>query len=53
MIPVENGRRLFAAAQEPKELWIIPVSGHGGTAAAAGNKYGERVGDFFDRSLKK
>jgi dipeptidyl aminopeptidase/acylaminoacyl peptidase len=53
MIPAENGRRLFAAAQEPKELWIIPVSGHGGTVTAAGNKYGERVGDFFDRYLKK
>jgi dipeptidyl aminopeptidase/acylaminoacyl peptidase len=53
MIPVENGRRLFAAAGEPKELWIIPVSGHGGTVAAAGNEYGKRVGDFFDRYLKK
>lgn len=53
MISAENGRRLFAAAQEPKELWILPVSGHGGTVAAAGNEYGRRVGDFFDRALKK
>ncbi|MHB8845994.1 MAG: alpha/beta hydrolase [Nitrospirota bacterium] len=53
MIPAENGRRLFAAAREPKELWIIPVSGHGGTVASAGSEYGRRVGDFFDRSLKK
>ena len=52
MISAENGRRLFAAAREPKELWILPVSGHGGTVAAAGNEYGRRVGDFFDRSLK-
>ena len=52
MIPAENGRRLFQAAKEPKELWIIPVAGHGGTIAAAGEEYGRRVGEFFDRYLK-
>jgi uncharacterized protein len=53
MIPVENGRRLFRAAQEPKELWVIPVGGHGGTIATAGDEYGRRVGEFFDRHLRK
>ncbi|MEK6742039.1 MAG: alpha/beta fold hydrolase [Nitrospirota bacterium] len=53
MIPAENGRRLFQAANEPKELWIITVGGHGGTVAAAGNEYNKRVGDFFDRYLKQ
>ena len=53
MIPAENGRRLFRAAQEPKEIWVIPVGGHGGTVAAAGDEYGRRVGEFFDRHLKK
>ena len=52
MIPAENGRRLYHAAQEPKELWVIPVGGHGGTVAAAGNEYNKRVGDFFDKHLK-
>ena len=52
MIPAENGRRLFQAAQEPKELWVIPVRGHGGTVAAAGNEYNKRIGDFFDKHLK-
>ncbi len=52
MIPVENGRKLFAAAKEPKELWIIPGAGHGGTLAAAGSEYEKRVGEFFDKSLK-
>jgi dipeptidyl aminopeptidase/acylaminoacyl peptidase len=52
LIPVENGQRLFNAAKEPKELWIIPVSGHGGTVAAAGREYGDRVGEFFDRYLQ-
>ena len=53
MIPAENGRRLFRAAKEPKELWIIPVAGHGGTIAAAGDEYGRRLGEFFDRRLRR
>jgi dipeptidyl aminopeptidase/acylaminoacyl peptidase len=53
MIPAENGRRLYQAAQEPKELWVIPVGGHGGTVAAAGSEYNKRVGDFFHKHLKE
>jgi dipeptidyl aminopeptidase/acylaminoacyl peptidase len=53
MIPAENGRRLFRAAQEPKELWVIPVGGHGGTIAAAGEEYNKRVGAFFDKRLQR
>jgi len=53
MIPAENGRRLFKAAKDPKELWVIPVPGHGGTIAAAGDEYGKRVGDFFDKYLRQ
>jgi fermentation-respiration switch protein FrsA (DUF1100 family) len=52
LIPAENGIRLFSAAQEPKELWIIPHADHGGTLAAAGDVYERRVGEFFDRNLK-
>ena len=52
LIPADNGRKLFAAAGEPKELWIIPGADHGGTMAAAGSVYEKRVGEFFDRSLK-
>ena len=52
MIPVDNGRKLFAASKEPKELWIIPGAGHGGTLTAAGSQYEKRVGEFFDKNLK-
>jgi len=52
LIPADNGRKLFAAAGEPKELWIIPGADHGGTLAAAGNEYEKRVGEFFDKHLK-
>ncbi len=52
LIPAENGRKLFAAAGEPKELWIIPGAEHGATLAAAGSEYEKRVGEFFDEYLK-
>ena len=52
LIPADNGRRLFSAAKEPKELWIIPNADHGATMVAAGSAYEERVGEFFDRNLK-
>ena len=52
LIQPDNGRKLFAAAGEPKEFWIIPGADHGGTLAAAGREYETRVGEFFDRNLK-
>jgi len=52
LIPADNGRKLFAAAGEPKELWIIPGADHGGTLAVAGRAYEKRVGEFFDKHLK-
>lgn len=52
LIPVDNGKKLFAAAGRPKELWIISGADHGGTLAAAGSEYEKRVGEFFDKYLK-
>jgi len=52
LIPADNGRRLYAAAKEPKELWVIAGADHGGTLAAAGDEYEKRVGEFFDKYLK-
>jgi dipeptidyl aminopeptidase/acylaminoacyl peptidase len=52
LIPAENGRKLYAAAREPKELWIIQGADHGATLAAAGSEYEKRVGEFFDKNLK-
>ena len=52
LIPADNGRKLYAAAKEPKDLWVIPHAEHGGTLAAAGSEYEKRVGEFFDKNLK-
>ena len=53
LIPVENGKRLYAAAREPKELWIVQSVMHGGTMGAAGAEYERRIGAFFDRYLTR
>ncbi len=52
LISADNGRSLYAAAGEPRELWFVRGAGHGGTLAAAGNEYERRVGEFFDKQLK-
>ncbi len=52
LIPAENGRRLYRAAGEPRELWVVPGADHGGTLAAAGPVYEKRIGLFFEAHLK-
>lgn len=51
LIPAHNGRTLYQAAGEPKELWLIPGADHGGTLAAAGKEYEKKVAEFFERHL--
>jgi len=50
-VPVENGRRLHAAAGPPKELWVVPGVPHVGAYFADRTAYVRRVTDFFDRTL--
>jgi len=52
LIPADNGRKLYAAAKDPREIWIIAGADHGGTLAAAGDVYEKKVGEFFDKNLK-
>ncbi len=41
----------FAAAREPKELWIVPGGSHGGNHKAAPGEYPRRIIDFFNNVL--
>jgi fermentation-respiration switch protein FrsA (DUF1100 family) len=50
-MPSSDAMRLFAAAKDPKELWLIPGAVHGGTVYAAGDEYGERILRFLDKHL--
>ncbi len=51
-MPSSDAMRLFAAAREPKELWLIPGAVHGGTVYMAGDEYRKRVLRFLDTHLK-
>jgi uncharacterized protein len=48
---VEDTQRLFAAAREPKELWIIPDAAHVDYLNARGDDYQRRVLAFFQRAF--
>ena len=41
----------YAAARQPKSMWLVPGSGHTGGLAARPAEYEERVVAFFDRAL--
>src|SRR2546423_3029905 len=50
--PVEGSRRLFAAAGEPKDLWIAPRGGHVGAMNAFPDEYRARVLAFLGGALR-
>ena len=51
LTPAEHARRLYAAAREPKELWIVPDTSHCGAYFADREHYVRRVADFFARGF--
>jgi alpha-beta hydrolase superfamily lysophospholipase len=50
--PVDGARRLFAAAGEPKELWVAPHGGHVGAINAFPDEYRARVLAFLRDALR-
>ncbi len=50
---VAETERLFAAARQPKELWIVPGGGHFNMHAYAGREYENRILDFLERYLPR
>ena len=50
--PVEGARALFAAAGEPKELWVAPRGGHVGAINAFPDEYRARVLAFLGGALR-
>jgi uncharacterized protein len=52
VVPTENSLRNFAAAREPKELWLVPGSGHGNAHTIAKSEYERRVTQFFEAALR-
>lgn len=52
LTPVEQAYRLYQAAREPKELWIVQGARHCGAYFADRQEYVRRVADFFARALE-
>lgn len=50
-IPTEQGRKLFAAANEPKKLIIIPGAGHG-VSSFGGDRYLDTIAEFIHDAVK-
>ncbi len=51
LTPVEHARRLYAAAGQPKECWIVPNAPHCGGYFADRETYVTRVANFFAQGL--
>jgi fermentation-respiration switch protein FrsA (DUF1100 family) len=51
LIPVSHAHQMFAAAREPKKLWIVEGAEHCGGYFADRAGYVARVARFFDQYL--
>ncbi|HEY6802159.1 MAG TPA: alpha/beta hydrolase [Pyrinomonadaceae bacterium] len=49
---IAEAQRLFDAASNPKEFWIVPGAAHVDLHHAARVEYEQRVLDFFNRTLR-
>ncbi len=50
-VPVSEAYRLYNAAREPKELWIVPGANHREIEAVAAEEYRRRVVQFFEQAF--
>jgi dipeptidyl aminopeptidase/acylaminoacyl peptidase len=51
LVPEWMARQLYAAALEPKEIYVIPGAHHSDFSAVAPDEYGTRLVDFYRRAL--
>jgi alpha-beta hydrolase superfamily lysophospholipase len=49
---IEESRQLFAAASEPKQLWVVSGAKHQDLHAFATQEYEQKVLSFFSRTLR-
>jgi fermentation-respiration switch protein FrsA (DUF1100 family) len=52
VVPVDNSKRNFAQAREPKQLWLVPGAKHGKSHSVAKAEYERRVTAFFNKALQ-
>ena len=51
-VPAELGRRLYEAAAEPRELYLVPGAGHNDVHELGGVRYLRRLARFRSRCLR-
>ena len=51
LILPQNSRKLYEAAREPKELYIVQNAGHGGFLEAAPEEYPRRILAFLEKYM--
>ena len=51
-VPPEHGRRLYDAALEPKEIYLVPDAGHNDIHQRGGFRYLRRISRFRTRCLR-
>jgi pimeloyl-ACP methyl ester carboxylesterase len=49
---IEESRAIFAAAAQPKELWVVSGAKHEDLLPFTGQEYERRILLFFDRYLR-
>jgi fermentation-respiration switch protein FrsA (DUF1100 family) len=52
IIDVRHSQRLYAAASEPKVLFIVEAGGHTDLAAVDATAYASQIRDFLNRYLR-
>lgn len=51
LFPLHHALKMYDAAQEPKELWVIEGFGHGNPAIDHEGEFGARVVTFFENTF--
>jgi len=51
--PRSETERLYAAARNPKELWIVPGGGHFNMHSYAGKEYEHHITAFLSQHLRR
>jgi uncharacterized protein len=51
LIKHDYSQKVFAAANEPKELWLIPGARHNDMMEVGGEEYRRRITEFFQKNL--
>lgn len=50
---IAETKRLFDAARQPKEMWIVPGGGHFNMHAYAGKEYEDRILNFLESYMRE